>query len=108
MATPTPRVRLPANAKQGEIIEIKTLISHDMETGQRKDNDGKIVPRKIINRFAATMNGRPLFSADWHPSISANPYQSFFARIEESCTIEFVWTDDDGSTYRTSAKVTVA
>ncbi|MGE0417680.1 MAG: thiosulfate oxidation carrier complex protein SoxZ [Acetobacteraceae bacterium] len=108
MATPKPRVRLPATAKKGEIIEIKTLIAHDMESGQRKDSSGKIVPRKIINKFAATINGKPLFSADWHPSISANPYQSFFARIEETSTIEFKWTDDDGTVYETSAKVTVA
>lgn len=108
MATPTPRVRLPATAKKGEIIEIKTLISHDMESGQRKDADGKIVPRKIINKFVATMNGKPLFTAEWHPSVSANPYQSFFARIEETSTLDFAWTDDDGSVYKSSAKVTVA
>lgn len=108
MATSTPRVRLPATAKKGEIIEIKTLISHEMESGQRKDADGKIVPRKIINKFEAKINGKPLFTAEWHPSVSANPYQSFFARIEETSTIDFAWTDDDGSVYRTTSKVTVA
>lgn len=108
MATPTPRVRLPATAKKGEIIEIKTLISHDMETGQRKDADGKIVPRRIIHTFEAKLNGKPLFKAAWGPSISANPYQSFFARIEETSTLDFAWSDDDGSVYRSTSKVTVA
>jgi sulfur-oxidizing protein SoxZ len=79
MATqPTPRVRVPAQAKPGEIFEIKTLISHEMESGQRKDATGKIVPRKIINKFVAEFNGKTVFEADWNPAISANPYQSFF------------------------------
>ena len=107
MATPTPRVRMPATAKKGDIIEVKTLISHDMESGQRKDADGKIVPRKIIRHFAAEYNGKPVFSADWHPSISANPYQSFFLRAEESGSLAMAWTDDDGSIYRATAKLTV-
>ena len=90
MATPTPRVRMPATARKGEVLEIKTLISHDMESGQRKDADGKTV-----------------FTADWHPSISANPYQSFFLRAEESGSLTMAWTDDDGSVYRAVAKLTV-
>ena len=108
MPTPTPRVRLPPIAKKGDIIEIKTLISHEMESGQRKDSAGKLVPRKIIKLFEAHFNGKPVFSAEWHPSVSANPYQSFFARVEESGTFDFAWTDDDGSITRSTAKVTVA
>jgi sulfur-oxidizing protein SoxZ len=107
MATPTPRVRMPTTAKKGEIIEVKTLISHDMESGQRKDADGKIVPRRIINRFEATYNDKPVFIAEWHPSVSANPYQSFFVRADESGTLSFAWTDDDGSVYRATTKLTV-
>ena len=108
MATPTPRVRLPATAKAGEIIEIKTLISHDMESGQRKDTDGRIVPRKIVKRFEATFNGKPVFAADWYSSISSNPYQSFFARITEAGEFAFAWTDDDGAVYRSAAKIALA
>ena len=108
MANPTPRVRLPAIAKKGDIIEIKTLISHDMESGQRKDSAGALVPRKIITLFEAQFNGKPVFSADWNPSVSANPYQSFFARVEESGTFEFAWTDDDGTVTKATAKITVA
>ncbi len=107
MPTPTPRVRVPAIAKKGEIIEIKTLISHEMESGQRKDSAGKLVPRKIINLFEARFNGKLVFSAEWHPSVSANPYQSFFARIDEGGTFDFAWTDDDGSIYRAKSKVTM-
>ena len=78
-----------------------------METGQRKDAQGNTIPRKIIKQFKATFNGREILSADWHPAISANPYQSFFVRVPETGTFEFTWTDDDGSVYKAEQKVTV-
>lgn len=108
MATPTPRIRLPATAKAGEIVEIKTLISHDMESGQRKDAEGKIVPRKIINRFEARFADKLVFAADWNPSVSANPYQSFFMKVTVSGEFAFSWFDDDGSVYKATAKIAVA
>ncbi|HRE22203.1 MAG TPA: thiosulfate oxidation carrier complex protein SoxZ [Rhabdaerophilum sp.] len=105
---PTPRVRVPANAKKDEIIEIKTLISHEMESGQRKGSDGKVIPRKIINTFTASFNGKTFFEAKWAPAISANPYQSFFFKASQSGEFAFAWKDDDGSTYEHKAKLTVA
>ena len=86
------------------MIEIKTLISHEMESGQRKDAGGKIVPRKIINKFTAAFNGKTVFEADWHPAISANPYQSFFYKAAESGEFKFTWKDDDGSDYTPPSK----
>lgn len=103
-----PRVRVPAQAKAGETIEIKTLISHDMESGQRKAADGKVIPRQIINKFTATFNGKTVFEADWFTSISANPYQSFFYKAKESGEFKFTWKDDNGSDYTATAKLTVA
>ena len=108
MATPTPRVRLPSTAKKGEIIEIKTLISHDMEMGTRKDAEGKTIPRKIIKQFVCTFNGKDVFKSDWQPGISANPYMAFFAKVNESGTFEFARHDDDGSVYKASSKIEVA
>jgi sulfur-oxidizing protein SoxZ len=105
---PTPRVRVPASAKKGEMIEIKTLISHEMESGQRKDAAGKTIPRKIINKMSVAFNGKPVFEADWHPAISANPYQSFFYKANESGEFTFTWKDDDGSEYVSKNKLTVA
>lgn len=102
-----PRVRIPETAKPGEIIEIKTLISHQMENGQRKAPSGEPIPRDIINRFTARFNGREVFSADWFPAISANPFQSFFFRATESGTFEFTWTDDDGTVSTLTAKLQV-
>jgi len=104
---PTPRVRMPATAKAGEVIEVKTLISHEMESGQRKDAAGQVIPRKIIKAFKVTFNGKEIMSADWHPAISANPYQSFFVKVPETGTFVFTWTDDDGSAYTAEQKVTV-
>ncbi len=108
MAIPRPRVKVPKTAKKGEIIQIKTLISHKMETGLRKDKKtGKKIPRKIINKFVATYNGTEIFNADWHAAVSANPYMAFHTVATESGTLKFTWTDDDGSVYSASSKITV-
>jgi len=103
-----PRLKVPKEAKKGEVIEIKTLIAHIMESGQRKDKDGKIIPRKIINRFTCEFDGKPVFSADLEPAIAANPYLQFFAQVNESGTFKFSWTDDDGTVVTAEEKITVA
>jgi sulfur-oxidizing protein SoxZ len=108
MAGPVPRVRMPTSAKAGEVIEVKTLISHEMESGNRRDKDGKPIPRKIIKAFTASFNGAEVFRSDWHPAIAANPYLAFFVRIPEAGTFEFAWTDDDGSVYKAEQKITIA
>ncbi len=107
MAKAKPRVKVPKTAKKGEVVLIKTLISHKMETGQRKNKDGSVIPRMIINKFEAKFNGEPVFSADWHPAISANPYIAFHTVATESGTFEFVWTDDAGASVTKSADMTV-
>ena len=99
MATAKPRVKLPKSASAGEVITIKTLISHTMESGQRKDKDGNTIPRQIINKFTCEFNGQTVFTCDIDPAISANPYFEFTAKVPESGTFKFTWVDDDGSTY---------
>ena len=84
MANIKPRVRIPRKAKAGEVVEIKSLIEHKMETGQRKGKDGKKIPRKIINRFECKFEGDLVFASDWHPAISANPYLAFHMRAEKN------------------------
>jgi len=108
MASAKPRVKVPSSAAKDEIVEIKTLISHTMETGLRKDKDGKVIPRQIINKFTCTFNDKPVFSADWYPAVSANPYMAFHMRASESGTLNFTWHDDNGETYTTSAKLAVS
>ena len=97
--TPKPRVKVPKTAAAGEVIVIKTLISHEMESGQRKDKEGNPIPRKIINKFTCEFNGQTVFSCDLDPAISANPYFEFSAKVPESGTYKFTWVDDDGSLY---------
>lgn len=105
---PTPRVKMPASAAKGEVFEVKTTIDHDMESGQRKNKDGKPIPRKIINKFTVTYNGKQVFWSDWAAAVSANPYCSFFLTATESGTVELKWHDDDGQVYAASQQITVA
>ncbi len=95
---PATRIVMPAKAKKGEVIEIKTLIQHIMETGHRRDNVGKSIPRDIINRFVVTYNGAEIFSADLFPGVAANPYFAFTTIALEPGEIVFAWTDDHGET----------
>lgn len=108
MAASKPRIKAPKTAKVGETIVIKTLINHEMESGQRKDKDGKPIPRKIINKFVCTFDDQPVFSCDIDPAISANPYFEFNARLTKSGVMKFAWTDDDGSVYSEEQKIDVA
>lgn len=103
-----PRIRVPQTAKRGEIIEIRTLVSHVMESGQRRDEQSRLVPRNIVNRLTVTFNGKPVFEAKLEPAISANPAISFFLRCTESGKLDFTWTDDDGGIHRASQAITVS
>ena len=79
-----PRIRVPSSAKKDEVIEIKTLVSHPMESGQRKNAQGQTIPRRIINKMTVAYNGKPVFEAKLEAAISANPYISFFLKATES------------------------
>lgn len=103
-----PRVKVPKKAAAGDIITIKTLISHKMESGHRRDDDGNVLPREIINHFVADFNGETVFEADLQPSVSSNPYIEFSAKVNESGTFTFSWTDDNGEVYTKDASIDVA
>jgi len=89
-------INAPKKAKKGEVIAIKTLISHEMETGYRHDNVGKAIPRDIISLFVCTYNGQEIFRAELHPAIAANPFVAFHTVATASGTLEFKWTGDNG------------
>lgn len=103
-----PRVRVPRDATAGEVITIKTLISHPMESGQRRDGDGNIIPRSIINRFTCEFNGETVIDVAMEPAISTNPYFEFEATVPESGTFVFTWYDDDGDVYTDSKDIAVS
>lgn len=100
-------INVPTKAKRGDVIGIKVLISHDMETGFRYTTSGQRVPRDIIHTFIASNNGEEFFRAALHPAISANPYLSFHTIATESGTIEFRWLGDNGLEARETAKIVV-
>ena len=100
-------INVPAKAKRGDIIEIKTLMSHIMETGYRHMASGEVVPRDIITSFTCRFNGAEIFRADLFPAIAANPFLSFFTVATESGTIALSWTGDDGQTQTETATITV-
>jgi len=99
MLTPAPRVQVPSAAASGEVFPVKTLISHPMETGLRRDDQGNAIPRKIINRFVCRHNGAVVFSVDLHEAMAANPFIEFYLHATESGRLEFVWEEDGGSIY---------
>ncbi|MEL7137967.1 MAG: thiosulfate oxidation carrier complex protein SoxZ [Pseudomonadota bacterium] len=108
MARIKPRVKVPRKAQPGDVVTIKTLISHPMESGQRKDRKtGEIIPRKIINHFTAKFNGEVVFEANIEPAVSANPYFSFDMVVPEAGTLQFEWVDDDGSVYTEEKKIAI-
>ncbi|MGX9350884.1 thiosulfate oxidation carrier complex protein SoxZ [Shimia sp. W99] len=102
-----PRVKVPKTAAAGEAITIKTLISHKMESGQRKDKEGNLIPRSIINRFTCEFNGESVIDVEIHPAVSTNPYFQFDATVPEAGEFKFTWYDDDGSVYDETKKVAV-
>ena len=100
-------VNAPESAKKGEVIEIRTLAGHPMESGFRHTQLGELVPRDIIRRFACLYNGVEVFSAELHPAIAANPLIVFTTVAAESGTLEFQWTGDNGFTATHTAKISV-
>lgn len=102
-----PRVKAPKKAAAGETVTLKTLISHKMESGQRKDGDGNKIPRSIINRFTCEFNGASVIDVTLEPAISTNPYFQFDAVIPEAGDLKFTWYDDDGSVYEETKSVAI-
>jgi sulfur-oxidizing protein SoxZ len=100
-------INVPPKARKGEIMAIKTLISHDMETGYRIDNVGRTIPRDIINLLVCTYNGQEVFRAELFPAIAANPFLSFPLMATETGTIAFTWTGDNGFSQSESVQITV-
>lgn len=103
-----PRVKVPKSASAGEVVTIKALISHKMESGQRKGKDGKLIPRSIINRFTCDFNGVNVIDVAIDPAVSTNPYFEFDVRVDAAGDIKFTWYDDDGSVYEDVKAIAIA
>ena len=100
-------INLPASARRGDVIEIRTLINHPMETGYRRDSGGERLPRDIIRRFSCRYDGELVFSAELHAAISANPYIAFHTVALASGLLSFTWEGDNGFAQTETRAITV-
>jgi len=100
-------INVPKTAKRGQVLEIKTLVSHVMESGFRHGTNGKDIPRDIITSFSCKYNGEEVFATQLFPAIAANPFLSFCTVATESGTLVFSWTDDEGNVQVESARIEV-
>ncbi len=100
-------INVPRKARKGDVIEIKTLISHAMETGYRRTQTGEIVPRDIITLFTCDWDGEEIFRAELHPAVSANPFITFHTVATASGTLTFRWTGDNGYAVTETATIAV-
>lgn len=98
---------LPKTARRGEIITLKALVSHPMETGYRREISGAVIPRLIIHTFTCLYDGREIFRADLFPAMAANPLIAFTTRATRSGPIRFTWVDDAGTAITETADITV-
>ena len=101
-----PRIRIPRSARAGEVIEIRTLIEHPMETGLRHEA-GRALPRDMLTRLMVRLNGETLFAADFQNGTATNPYHVFFVRLDKSGHFEFIWSAAKGRQARAEARVAV-
>ena len=101
-------VTVPASAKRGEIIEIKTLAQHEMETGFRRTQTGELIARDIITDFVCRYNGVEIFRVELRQAVAANPLIAFTTVATESGTLEFKWFGDNGYSVTESAQLSVS
>ncbi len=99
---------MPRSARRGEVIEVRALIAHPMETGFRSDSDGRVLPRNIIRRFECRFGAELVFAADLHPAIAANPYLSFFVTVSDGGEFNFAWSGDQGFAHRETVGLALA
>lgn len=104
---PTAIVTMPTTAKRGEVIAIRALVAHPMETGYRPGDAGGVLPRDLIRRFSCHYNGALVFSAELFPAIAANPLIAFCTVATETGQLRFTWEGDNGFVHTESASISV-
>lgn len=108
MASIKPRVKVPKTAAVGEIVTIKALINHPMESGQRKNSEtGETIPRMVVHTFEVTFNGKNVVTFYPEGAVSQNPFFEFVMKVPEAGEVAFKWTDDEGSVYETTAPIAI-
>lgn len=102
------RISAPETAFEGEVIELKAMIQHPMETGYRRDSKGEIIPRNIIKSFRCSYDGNVIFEGEFFPGVAANPFLTFHARATRTGTLEFSWIDQNGERWTERRQLTVS
>lgn len=100
-------INIPKSVRRGEAFDIRVLIAHPMEPGVRRDADGRLIPRDIINRFTCSLDGVEVIDIDLQPAIAANPFLAFSAVAQTSGTLVMTWTDDHGAVQTERVAITV-
>jgi sulfur-oxidizing protein SoxZ len=100
-------LNVPKTARRGEVIEVRTLIAHRMDSGFIVDSQGRKVPRDILQRFTCRYNGEQVFAADLFSAVAANPYIVFYTVATESGALEFEWKGDNGFSQVERVAITV-
>ena len=101
------RIQLPESARRGDLVEVRIIIQHAMETGFRKDAAGRRVPRNAVHSLACRYGGAEVFRATLSTGIAANPYLRFYTRAVATGDLEFWWIDDDEVEARARARLVV-
>ena len=102
------RLSVPERAVAGEVVEVKALIRHPMESGHRRGSRGEVIARDIITRFECHYRGAQVFAADFHPGIAANPLLTFYVRASQTGELAFTWTDQHGTSWSETSVLTVS
>jgi sulfur-oxidizing protein SoxZ len=100
-------INCPKEVRRGEEFDIRVLIAHPMESGQRHDDVGQLVPRFIIRDFTCTYGGEEVLRIEMFPAIAANPFLSFAVTAQESGTLAMTFIDDHGVVQTDTVSVTV-
>ncbi len=101
------RIAAPKTVRKGEVIELKTLIQHAMESGYRVDKRGEPIPRKILQKFECFYDDTLIFEAEFHRGVAANPFLTFYTRAENSGILKFRYTEETGEIFEDSVEITV-
>ena len=96
MALINTRISVPRQARANTVVEIKTLVSHPMESGYRYDYMGEPIPRNILTRFTCEYLGQRVLEAEFGPGIAANPFMAFNLLATITGELLFTWTDQHG------------
>lgn len=91
------RVQWPEKISSGDVVKVRMLIKHAMDTGYLQDFTGKVVPRNVIRLVTCTLGDKEVFRIEPSSGISANPFFEFYVRATATAEFKIVWTDDKGA-----------